>query len=148
MDREDIIRMAREAGMPYFYGTWEIANLDGLERFAALVAAHEREKVVQWMMERGYATGHGDTIQELIKEVEWQAKEKEREACRLIVLDNSDAEGICYTNDVIEVFRQRGAGSRKCISRMVSPRSSEISNLRPPMSPPMTGEVPGKYRGS
>ena len=72
MDKEDIIRMARKARMPYFYGTWEIANLDGLERFAALVAAHERE------------------------------------ACRLIVLDNSDAEGICCTDDVIEVFRQRG----------------------------------------
>jgi len=47
MTREDIIRMAREARMPYFYGTWEIANLDGLERFAALVAAHERERLVQ-----------------------------------------------------------------------------------------------------
>ena len=44
MDREDIIRMAKEARMPYFYGTWEIANVDGLERFAALVAAHEREE--------------------------------------------------------------------------------------------------------
>jgi len=30
--------------MPYFYGTWEIANVDGLERFAALVAAHERKE--------------------------------------------------------------------------------------------------------
>jgi len=44
VDKEDIIRMAKEARMPYFYGTWEIANLDGLERFAALVAAHEREE--------------------------------------------------------------------------------------------------------
>jgi hypothetical protein len=43
MDREDIIRIAKEARMPYFYGTWEIANLDGLERFAALVAAAERD---------------------------------------------------------------------------------------------------------
>jgi hypothetical protein len=32
----------------------------------------------------------------------------EREACRLIVLDNSDAEGICCTDDVLEAFRQRG----------------------------------------
>jgi hypothetical protein len=44
MDKDDIKRMAKEARMPYFYGTWEIANLDGLERFAALVAAHEREE--------------------------------------------------------------------------------------------------------
>ena len=46
MNRDDIIRMARESGMPYFYGTWEIANLDSLERFAALVAAH---KSVAWV---------------------------------------------------------------------------------------------------
>jgi len=32
----------------------------------------------------------------------------EREACRLIVLDNSDAEGICCTDDVLEAFQQRG----------------------------------------
>jgi hypothetical protein len=70
--RLDIIRMAKEARMPYFYGTWEIVNVDGLERFAALVAVHERE------------------------------------ACGLIVLDNSDAEGICCTDDVLEAFRQRG----------------------------------------
>ena len=41
MSREDIIRMAREARMPYFYQTKEIANLDGLERFANLVVAAE-----------------------------------------------------------------------------------------------------------
>jgi hypothetical protein len=31
----------------------------------------------------------------------------EREACVAIVLDNSDAEGICCTDDVLEAFRQR-----------------------------------------
>ena len=42
-----------------------------LERFADIVAAHEREQFVA------------------------------------IVLDNSDAEGICCTDDVLEAFRQR-----------------------------------------
>ena len=32
----------------------------------------------------------------------------EREACVAIVLDNSDAEGICCTDDVLEALRQRG----------------------------------------
>jgi hypothetical protein len=41
----------------------------------------EREKVARWMMERGYATGHGDTIESLLKELEWQFRESEREAC-------------------------------------------------------------------
>jgi hypothetical protein len=45
------------------------------------VAAHEREKVTKWMVERGYATGHGDTIEDLLKELEWQVAEREREMC-------------------------------------------------------------------
>ena len=41
MDRDDIIKMAREAGFnPVSYMG---ANLESFERFAALVAAHERE---------------------------------------------------------------------------------------------------------
>jgi hypothetical protein len=67
MTRDDIICMAGEAGIIYTRNTGTM-----LERFAAIVAAHERE------------------------------------ACRLIVLDNSDAEGICCTDDVLEAFRQRG----------------------------------------
>ena len=43
MTRDDIIRMAREAQMPYYYRTGEVTNLEQLERFAALIAAAERE---------------------------------------------------------------------------------------------------------
>ncbi len=49
MDREDIIRMAREAGCKPFRSPehWDdvqvFATPDVLERFATLVAAHERE---------------------------------------------------------------------------------------------------------
>jgi hypothetical protein len=82
MTREDIIRMARDAGclLPGKGGDpndlwepngWENVT-DLMFKFAALVAAHERE------------------------------------ACVAIVLDNSDAEGICCTDDVLEAFRQRG----------------------------------------
>jgi hypothetical protein len=79
MTREDIIRMAREAGD--WDGQTAEFNDVGLERFAVLVAAHEWEKVAQWMVERSYATGHGDTIEDLLTEIEWQAAEREREGC-------------------------------------------------------------------
>ena len=36
----------------------------------------EREKVAQWMISHGYATGHGDTTEELLKELEWQIAER------------------------------------------------------------------------
>ena len=81
MDREQIIRMARDAGLPYIYQTGEVANLRLVERFAALVAAAERNKLAAWMIERGYSTGHGDTVEDLLKELEWQIAEREREAC-------------------------------------------------------------------
>jgi len=44
--------------------------------------------VAQWMIEHGYATGHGDTIEDLLTELGWQADERitkaaaaEREKC-------------------------------------------------------------------
>ena len=59
MDREDIIRMAREAGANRSYNPdkWDILEIrdTDLERFAALVAAHEREecaKLADKYMER------------------------------------------------------------------------------------------------
>ena len=43
MKREDIIRMAREAGLGLFIQYEKSRPLEALERFAALVAAAERE---------------------------------------------------------------------------------------------------------
>ena len=77
MDKEDIIRMAREAGLAY--GSDE-KPLGSVTRFAALVAAAERNKLAAWMIERGYATGHGDTIEDLLQELDWQVREQERES--------------------------------------------------------------------
>ncbi len=50
------------------------------------------QKVAQWMIEQGYATGHGDTIEELLKELEWQAAERERDACVTVCCDMIDTE--------------------------------------------------------
>jgi len=81
--KDDIIKMAREAGFNLEQGfLLRVTGIDeDLERFAALVAAAERNKVAQWMIDRSYATGHGDTTEDLLKELEWQVRESEREAC-------------------------------------------------------------------
>lgn len=45
MTRDDIIRMAREADLTYTpQAGWVVGSVQRLERFAALVAAHEREE--------------------------------------------------------------------------------------------------------
>ena len=80
MTRDDIIKIAKEANLPYEYDTYRVLYLKELERFAALVAAAEREKVAAWMIARGYATGHGDTIEDLLQELDWQIREQERES--------------------------------------------------------------------
>ena len=86
MDREDIIRMAREAGFKVDWQHADVAEIKAkrYEYFAALVADAEREKVAAWMMRQGYATGHGDSTEDLLKELEWQIEERirnERSAC-------------------------------------------------------------------
>jgi hypothetical protein len=43
MDREDIIRMARECQFAHYYESGDLVAMPQLERFAALVAAAERE---------------------------------------------------------------------------------------------------------
>ena len=76
MNKDDIIRMAHEAGLTRKYRETDLDvvahSFTQIERFAALVAAAEREKVAQWMMQRGYATGHGDTTEDLLQELDWQ----------------------------------------------------------------------------
>jgi hypothetical protein len=88
----------------------ELAELQRLERFAAIVASAERkqyehtlklqqasyereikieveaerEKVAHWMRSMGYATGHGDTVEDLLDHLGTQIAEgllMEREAC-------------------------------------------------------------------
>ena len=85
MDREDIIKLAREACDQAPREDWNstawVFGDETLERFAALIAAAEREKLAAWMIQRGFATGHGDTIKDLLKELEWQIAEREREEC-------------------------------------------------------------------
>jgi hypothetical protein len=34
------------------------------------------ESVALWMIAHGYATGHGDTVEDMLSELEWQAVER------------------------------------------------------------------------
>jgi len=82
MTQDDILRMAREAGLT------TMAHDSRIARFATLLAAAQREKVAHWMRSLGYATGHGDSIKDLLDHLGTQIAEglevevlMEREAC-------------------------------------------------------------------
>ena len=101
MNREDIIRMAREAGFDYSGAelSWEsVICTEELERFAALVAFAEREAC-----ERGYLR-----LQSLMEIRETQPNKPcclaEREACAKVCEDSVE-----YAGDTLaELIRARG----------------------------------------
>jgi hypothetical protein len=81
-----------------------------LERFANLVAAAEREKIVERMFKRSYATGHGDTTEDLLQELEWQVRENEREACAKLLDEMAAADRLSNYYQVAALrIRERGA---------------------------------------
>ena len=65
----------------------------------------ELAKAIMWMMDKGYTTGHGDSVVDLLQELEWQVAEREREACAALCSATAagrDAEAI------EEAIRARG----------------------------------------
>ena len=90
MDRDEIIKIALEAGFNLEQGfLLRVTGIDeDLERFAVLIAAEEREKVARWMIRRGYATGHGDSIEDLLKELDWQVQEPVARVCYTLTQTN------------------------------------------------------------
>lgn len=84
--QEQVLQWAREAGVyhiaPNVAGSLLYMSQASLYRgfFLAYEAGRkdEREKVAQWMIQRSYATGHGDTTEDLLAELEWQVREAER----------------------------------------------------------------------
>jgi hypothetical protein len=133
--KEDIIRMAREAGFKRYHNPdlydCMVASDEAIERFAALVEdaqarrmhaegmvtvghmrqqiAAERNKVASWMMAQGYATGHGDTTEDLLKELEWQVRESERNGCAAIARQwDVDHQSSNYGGCIANLIEARG----------------------------------------
>ena len=69
----------------------------------------EREVVANWIMNKGFATGHGDSIVDLLDQLEWQIEEKEREACADLCEQYGFNNHCGITTDVIAIeIRARG----------------------------------------
>ena len=123
MNRKEIIKVFMDADghMNDFSGGIEI-SWDNLVKGATQLIEAEREKVAQWMMQRGYATGHGDTTEDLLVELDWQIAENwtramvngvetEREECAKIV--DKWFEGMSSEPEMKEIaaeIRARGKG--------------------------------------
>ena len=75
MTQDEMIELARQAGFAEperIISTDTVRCVPDLAYFAELVAAKEREVVANYIMDRGFATGHGDSIVDLLDQLEWQ----------------------------------------------------------------------------
>ena len=110
MTQDDIHRMAREANRYASNQTGDSFEWQGIrdERFAAFVAAAEREKLAHWMRSLGYATGHGDAIEDLLDRLGTQiAHGLEAE----VLLERAACADICDQHASIEGIAQRCAAA-------------------------------------
>ena len=78
-----------------------------LPKLVAEAVAAEREKVAAWMRARSYATGHGDTIEDLLKELEWQVAERVTWKCAEIAEAYEPTCDVC-PKGVAAAIRARG----------------------------------------
>ena len=81
VNRDDIHTCSYSCQRPACIKAQRDELVQKLPKLVAEAVAAEREKVAAWMRSKSYATGHGDTIEDLLKELEWQVAEREREAC-------------------------------------------------------------------
>jgi hypothetical protein len=51
------------------------------------------EHVARWMISKSLATGHGDTVEDMLNEAEWQIRESERAACEAIAREHAELTG-------------------------------------------------------
>ena len=62
---------------------WEMVKAEH-DKQIEIAQAYERgwnaalAQLAAWMMRQGYATGHGDSIEKLLEELEWQIEERIR----------------------------------------------------------------------
>ena len=66
MEGVDIIRLAREAGLDTNDSAWLSIRF---ERFAALVAAHEREAMVAEAAKQGWAMRNEDPFEDAVRKI-------------------------------------------------------------------------------
>ena len=94
MTRDEVIKLAIDAGLIPDWETMTNKNVGNLERFAALVAAAEREAFA------------AQTVQ-LVRDAVAEAKANEREACAQ-VCEEQDHDGVMIAKDCADAIRARG----------------------------------------
>ena len=100
LSKDEIIHMAREAGFdvePYLLVD---AKMDRLERFASLVAAHEREKLVPKVAPDGRVSKTLFTIDDISKASEQGYQSALIELVSAVLAEREECAKLCLETDV------------------------------------------------
>ena len=83
-----------------------IRDFDRLRARLAEAEAAAREMVARWMIERSYATGHGDTLADLLGELSWQTEEQRN---RMLAAEAEKAAAVESAAVLARAFEERVA---------------------------------------
>jgi hypothetical protein len=111
----------------------------------------ELAKAIVWMMDKGYATGHGDTVVDLLQELEWQVVEREREACAKVAESYEPTCDSCPSGAAIAI-RSRGIdgarvgevgvwGEKEANRSQATTSAGKPNYCTPQVTPQVTPEV-------
>ena len=81
MNRDDIHTCSYSCERPACIKAQRDELVQKLPKLVAEAVAAEREKVAAWMHFNDYTTGHGDTVEDLLEEIQAQVAENERWKC-------------------------------------------------------------------
>lgn len=107
MTRNDIHTCSYSCERPACIKAQRDELVQKLPKLVAEAVAAEREKVAAWMRSKSYATGHGDTIEDLLKELEWQVAERVTWKCAEVAEAYEPRCDVC-PKGVANAIRARG----------------------------------------
>lgn len=86
-----------------------------------------RERLAAWMMEHSFSTGHGDTFEDLLKELDWQVKELR--GARLAGIEEAARLVDKFTNPLVVAEKLSWLESPMTFSRVMKVIADEIRAL-------------------
>jgi hypothetical protein len=82
-------------------------------------------KLADWMIAKGYATGHGETMEDLLAELEWQIAENwNRAMINGITTEREECAKLCDAAQLFGNIDERWAA--KCCSEAIRARGTNV----------------------
>jgi lysophospholipase L1-like esterase len=97
---------------------------------------NDKEILAQWMIRHEYATGHGDTIEDLLEELKWQIAERSERAALVERFKIKQKHPFLFTADEFEIISnaaiaEGAAAEREACAKVCDRIAIERSDFSP-----------------